>query len=318
MLRTLCQLAASLAAIFLLSAPLQAQDGAGDRFAFTQDYDPQPAVWLLEDEDTTIWLLGTIHLLPEGFKWRNPELDAIIEQADELILESVDGETERDMTARAGKLEKLFSAPVRVSEQLPADVQDKWRAVAMQLGPSFTEVDRAPLLLGMLGFMMGGSPDDPSTYEYGVETVLEAEFRANDRPIRSIENFSDILLSLYRRSDRQAVRDLAGELKRWNGKGLLFPGMQIDENADFWEMEHMWAQGELDDEFDLGFGEGKLGARFRKVILEDRNRAWASWLEARLDSPGEVLVAVGAGHFEGHDSVLVMLEERGLQAERIH
>ena len=72
------------------------------------------------------------------------------------------------------------------------------------------------------------------------------------------------------------------------------------------------------DDFDLGFGDGKIGAAFREVLLNRRNRQWAAWLDERLDQPGTVLLAVGAGHFEGADSLLVWLEERGLKARRIN
>ena len=51
----------------------------------TQDYEPSPAIWKLADEDTTIYLFGTFHLLPDGFLWRSPELDGVVEEADELV-----------------------------------------------------------------------------------------------------------------------------------------------------------------------------------------------------------------------------------------
>src|SRR5690606_5646768 len=53
--------------------------------AIEQDYDPDPAIWLIEDEDTRIYLFGTVHVLPEGFRWRSPRLDAIVEEADALV-----------------------------------------------------------------------------------------------------------------------------------------------------------------------------------------------------------------------------------------
>lgn len=288
-------------------------------YAVTQDYEPSPAMWRLTDDDTTIYLFGTIHLLPEGFKWRTPAFNAIVAKVDELVVETTDEQAEEDLVAISGKIEKMFGAGRPISEQLPPRLRDKWRVFTSQNGGTHAVMDEVPVLLGLLSMFMVGSQDDPSSQEHGVETVLEAEFRKTGRPIGSIEAFPTILLSLYRQSDTQAVRDLGQELERWSGKGPLFPGLYADdESGDFWAMEHRWAKGELSDDFDLGFGKGKLGQRFRRIMLEDRNRAWAGWLKERLDQPGEVLVAVGAGHFEGHDSVLVMLEERGLKAERIH
>ena len=48
---------------------------------------PRPALWLLADTDTKIYLFGTIHILPHGFQWRGPAINRAIEEADELVME---------------------------------------------------------------------------------------------------------------------------------------------------------------------------------------------------------------------------------------
>ena len=113
--------------------------------------------------------------------------------------------------------------------------------------------------------------------------------------------------------------------ERWDSLRLLTPNWQSrlpgfgyegdDPDGLDLALEHNWAKGgEIEN---LDFGEGEFGVLFEKILLEDRNRAWAAWLDERLDSPGTVLVAVGAGHFSGPTSVQAMLAERGLSAERI-
>ncbi len=54
-----------------------------------------------------------------------------------------------------------------------------------------------------------------------------------------------------------------------------------------------------------------------EALLTRRNRAWTDWLIARLDRPGTVLFAVGAGHLAGRVSVQSMLAGRGFTARRI-
>src|SRR5690606_39279283 len=46
-----------------------------------------PAMWVVSDEDSTIYLFGTIHLLKPETQWRTPELDAALAEAGELWLE---------------------------------------------------------------------------------------------------------------------------------------------------------------------------------------------------------------------------------------
>lgn len=313
----------ALAAVSLSFAPATAQTQSSapdlsDPYALVEEYDPSPAIWELSDEDTTIYLFGTVHLLPPGFRWRSPALDAIIKDVDALVLEGTDAENTRIMTAMASKLESMQVARRPISAQLPPRLRGKWRKFVASTGQDFSTTDNAPVYFGIMGFMMSGGEELVSQYEYGVESVLEAEFAQSERPVTSIENFAQILMSLYRASDEQAVRDLATELDQWTGKGPMFPGFIPPEPEEYWAMEHAWAKGILDEDFNLGFGDGKLGKTFNRIILADRNRQWARWLDARLDEPGKILLAVGAGHFEGPDLVLAMLQERGLKAKRIH
>ena len=54
-----------------------------------------------------------------------------------------------------------------------------------------------------------------------------------------------------------------------------------------------------------------------KVLLHDRNARWADTIKARMDQPGTVFIAVGAGHLAGNHSVQDYLKDRGLTATRV-
>jgi uncharacterized protein YbaP (TraB family) len=54
-----------------------------------------------------------------------------------------------------------------------------------------------------------------------------------------------------------------------------------------------------------------------EVLITRRNTAWTDWLIARLDRPGTVLFAVGAGHLSGRASVQSMLAARGFSVTRV-
>ena len=292
-----------------------------DRYAFTQDYEPAPALWELSDEDTTIYMLGTIHLLPEGFRWRNPQLDTIIDSADVLVVETSEEDSVGALDEIGPKIAYLLEQRTPTSRQLSPRSRPRWRELVAQSGQPFEYADTIPLMVALLGFGRTGLATDPSSYEYGVETVLEREFAQSGRPVESIEDFGRVMYSLFRLNDAELVSELDGYLRGWRGKSIegLYDTSPVDLLGDeYWAMEHDWARGDVADDFDLGFGDGKIAEAFREVLLNRRNRQWASWLEARLDQPGTVLLAVGAGHFEGEDSLLSWLEQRGLNARRIN
>ena len=55
-----------------------------------------------------------------------------------------------------------------------------------------------------------------------------------------------------------------------------------------------------------------------RMLFTERNERWADWIRARMQTPGTVFVAVGAGHLAGQDSLLVRLAERGLPSQRVY
>ena len=58
----------------------------------------EPAMWVVKDKDSTIYLLGTVHILKPETKWRTPKIDAAIAESKELWLE-LPGLTDEEMMA---------------------------------------------------------------------------------------------------------------------------------------------------------------------------------------------------------------------------
>src|SRR5512138_1544739 len=53
----------------LVAGPAQARTPQG----------AHPALWAVADADTTVYLFGTIHLLPEKYQWRTPAFDRAVD-----------------------------------------------------------------------------------------------------------------------------------------------------------------------------------------------------------------------------------------------
>lgn len=298
----------------------QSQDAPANRYAFTQDYEPSPAIWQLSDEDTTIYLIGTIHTLPRGFRWRSARLNTIIDEADVLVVESSMFAEVPDAIDLDAKLMARITSRLPTSNRLSTAANTRWRELIRLSGLEYSAIDTMPVLLGLLTLGMSGGELDTSSPIYGVETILEREFNDRGRPIVAIEDSGEVMYGLLRLDNSEILGELDAILTAWDGKslGAFFDADYEERIGDaYWEAEHNWARGVVADDFDIGLGDGAIGRAFDFNLLDRRNAAWAVWLEERLEEPGTVLLAVGAGHFEGDASVLEMLEARGLIAERI-
>ena len=304
---------AFVAALMLLaSVPLAA------RSASTQTAAPRPAIWLLEDADTRIWLFGTVHILTPDLRWRSPAFDRVAREADELVLEVAEETTPADMSrfSRYLLLGKTTSILSRVSPErrpalqrmiersgLPIETLDAMQTWAAAATLAVQQIDQAYRAAGRrLGV---AAPDrEASTPLTGVEDALRTEFRASGRPISGVET-GEQQLSFLASASPGAQRAMLE---------ALIDGEAIGGTGQFEPNEAGWLSGDLNS---ISAELAEMPAELREALLERRNAAWTDWLIARLNRPGEVLFAVGAGHLAGDGSVQALLAARGFTVRRI-
>jgi uncharacterized protein YbaP (TraB family) len=274
--------------------------------------EPHPAIWLLSDADTRIYLFGTVHVLHPQLRWRSAAFDRVARDAQELVLELSDQEMSPENSAAFALMRMTKSVPVlqRVSAgrraglarmmrelQIPAGSLDNiqtW-AVAVILGVSQMAHEYAP------GQTSAAQATEATS---GVEDTLTAEFRASGRPISGVETAAD-------------------QISAFRGMPLPVQQAMLDEAVDAYTSgedagdpdESDWISGNLDG---IAAEMETLPSPLFEALITRRNRNFADWLARRLDRPGTVLFAIGAGHLAGRVSVQSMLESRGLHVQRIY
>ena len=90
-----------------------------------------------------------------------------------------------------------------------------------------------------------------------------------------------------------------------------------ETRAQFRAMLDAWSSGDLEGIARTFDDETQMSPELKDALMRRRNARWADWLERRLDRPGTVFFAVGAGHLAGEDSVQAMLKTKGLKAKRV-
>ncbi len=277
------------------------------RVAASQKYQPRPAIWKISDADTTIYLFGTVHSLPPGFKWRNPGLEAIIVRADTLLLESTatDGD---DVTFMEGMPQDAGLPPLieRASPQFRPKLRE---LLAMLPADTAKGLDRMPTWIAAMGvgylrdMLIGDMPSQ------GADDWLEQHFRNTGRPVEAIENSKAVV------SNINAIPEPA---QRMMLDAALAAPDRTHERLD--APAHAWAQGNVgyDSPLRIFADVTDPSAAMADPLLTQRNGAWVDSLIARLAArPGVTLFAAGAGHFVGPGSVIDLLQKRGVRVERV-
>ncbi len=57
----------------------------------------EPAMWRVEGDESTLYLFGTFHRLPEEVDWLSPERQEVLRNSSTLVLEAIKSQTGEDI-----------------------------------------------------------------------------------------------------------------------------------------------------------------------------------------------------------------------------
>jgi uncharacterized protein YbaP (TraB family) len=275
--------------------------GAKEAAAAPPVVNARPALWKVSDKDTTIWLFGTIHILPAGITWYSGPIGKALDGSDTLVTEIVDP-TDPAVQAKVAQI-ALSNPPANLREMLPPEQRAQYEAAMASLNLPLAALDAndpwyAAVALSTLPLMKEGF----GTMN-GAEALLIA--KAQGKPHIGLET-AESQLGLFDSLPRDTQIKYLGEVLK------DLPNVGTEVRA----MVEAWKAGKADELARL-MNEDESDPALMKVLLVDRNKAWAKWIEDRLKQPGTVFVAVGAGHLAGQDSVQAQLSADGIKAKRV-
>jgi len=241
---------------------------------------PEPAMFVVRDSDTTIYIFGTFHALDGNEAWFGDKVRNAFEQSNELVLETLVPE------------QPANGVPARVLVRVPS----------VTPSASFLATTRMAIDAGRSQGMQ---------VDNGADMVLRHQAEAEGKPVEGLETLQFQLNMFNHMPPTQPAAVPA------TASSLPSPEMSRLSQA-MGEMQAAWKRGDQ-SVFVRMLGQLKAASpETYRMMFTERNIRWADWIRARLRTPGTVLVAVGAGHLAGQDSVLVRLAERGIRSQRVN
>jgi uncharacterized protein len=270
---------------------------------------PRPLLWKVSDADTTLYLLGSFHLLKKTDYPLSADVDRAFADAERVVFE-VPPEELADPTVPMRMLQRAVQpGNAALADVAPPPVLEKARARLASLGLPAAQFERlepwmvSVTMVTSLAQTMGFAPEE------GLDRHLMARAKTAGKPTAGLESLDSQLDAL----DRTPVSEQLASLS-----DALEDRQSMEARLD--ELHGAWREA------DLSALERLAGAEMRektpqtyRLLNVDRNRAWMKQLDAMLArGPGEdVLVVVGALHLLGDDGVVEQLRGRGHRVERI-
>jgi uncharacterized protein YbaP (TraB family) len=266
--------------------------------------DADPALWVVRDEDTIIYLFGTFHLL-DTRPWFNDEVRTAFDASNELVVEAIIPENIAELQPVILRY-AVDPQGRKLSDRLtPEQNAALGRALASlgappaafdPLEPWFVSMTLTSVASQRLGLNPANGPD----------MVLMRAARERNLPIHELEGVEPQIRMFDTMPEEQQLAQLRESLDNLDGlHETLAP------------MLGAWSTGDVDGLVTIMGRSTSEDAALHRLLFTSRNARWASWIQERLARPGTVFLAVGAGHLAGTTSVQSLLGAYGIQPERV-
>jgi uncharacterized protein YbaP (TraB family) len=277
---------------------------------------PVPLLWKVSDEDNSLYLLGSFHLLLPGDYPLSRDVDMALADAEKLLFEIAPEELASPQLAMQMGQAAMRTDGSTLDDQLGPGLSAKlaaWgEANAAQLAATGISVELLqrfePWFVGMMVTIaqMKGIGFDPAL---GLDVHMGALAQKAQKPTAGFETGAQQIAFLDGMDAGEQLQMLEQALDQAEaGAGQMLA------------LHAAWRAGDVDTILEGTVAEMRrdFPALYRAINVE-RNDAWMPKLEARLREDGEddTLVVVGAMHLLGEDGVVEKLRAKGYVVERV-
>lgn len=262
-----------------------------------------PALWVVKDADSILYLFGSVHVLRPTTGWAGPRVEAAFDSASDIWFEISNPD---DQAAIMPLIQQHGLSPeTPLSSRLTPQENAELDAAAQAMGASAAQLQ--PMKPWLAALSLSVAPLIKAGYDpkSGVELVLKARAEAAGKPIHGFETIDKQIGILAGLPDDVQLVFLRETLKDYENAAT-----KLDE------MVEAWARGDVATLDRVTIKEMKEASpALYQAVLVDRNTDWANQIQTLLEGSGTAFIAVGAAHLTGDDSVQAILQKRGVTVE---
>ncbi len=263
-------------------------------------------LWKVKGETNTLYLLGSIHLMPpELYPLPKPYNDAF-EDAEKVVFE-IDESIQNQ--ALAQQIMLRYAKPSKgqkLADIIDADIYAEIKQLAKEnkvpmlmidpFDPWFSSIS----LIGIQYLNAGLSP------EHGIDQHFMRKAQKAGKPIFGLETLDD-QFSMFDGVSMEVQTEMLLE--------TLKQEVDMQEFVD--QMLEEWQTGDMQGLESLLMDEFDESPELYDAMLVNRNLNWIQQFQPMLKDKDDYLVVVGAAHMLGKDGVVKLLQDQGFSVEQL-
>lgn len=261
-----------------------------------------PTLWHLSDEDSDIYIFGTVHILRPDMDWRTPVVMSAFESADTVWFEAPVNDPAEQANMMPLVQRYGLNPPERpLSTQISEEANAALAEIAPLLGATPAAMEPLRPWLASVQITVGYAVVEGFDPTSGVEAQLWPEAVAAGKALQYFETVEE-QLQFFANLEREIEVELLEQTLA-----------QIEEAPDALdELVNAWAAGDQMTIDRLMNGDFRdESPEVYEVLIAQRNEHWAEVVEEMMAGSGTVFIAVGAGHLPGEGGLIGLLEDRG-------
>jgi uncharacterized protein YbaP (TraB family) len=261
-------------------------------------------LWSAEKGNSTIYLLGSIHLLPSEFEALDKAIEAGYSDSKVIVFETnIDSLRDPAFEAKVTNLGLLPPGQTleqQLSKQTYALLRQKVSELGLQVEifnqfrPWLCALTLTSMELQRLGF----------NANYGIDMHFFDRAKQDGKEMRFLETTDDQLGLFTEMSRQEEDAFLAKVLEE-------LETMRVKVN----DMINAWKSGDTNKLSSMVKVEFEGYPEVYAKMLVERNQKWVKHIEDLSGQDGNSLVVVGAAHLVGDDSILELLKKKGFEVK---
>jgi uncharacterized protein YbaP (TraB family) len=266
-----------------------------------------PALWRVHRGASTVYLFGSMHILPEGYGWTTPEIEAAMSASDSFIFEVPVDEAalkdEKDFIVHNG----ILPAHQTLRGLLSAAEFQTYSGVLRRAGLRPEQFERYRPWLAAVMVGLAYLHRDDLTSLRGADDEIMAFARAHGKPLLYLETMQQQMALLTSAADSSQLGALRNLI-------LTLPRARTQER----DLREAWSGGDAKRFTALLEGYFRGHPEAQDFLINRRNRSWLGTIRQYLDRPtGTAMITVGAAHIGGEQGLIALLCGEGYEVERV-
>ena len=276
---------------------------------------PVPLLWKVSDQDNSVYLLGSFHMLRKDDYPLSKDVDDALADAERVMFELSPEEMNSPAIARQMLRAAQRTDRSSLDSDLTPELREKFGAWTSKNAGLLRMIQYAPERLQTLEpwfvsllMTIVEATSRGFNRASGLDSYMADAAKAANKPTSGLETGAMQLAMLDGMSRETQVQMLAETLQSENGE------IELDK------LHRDWRNGDVQSLLDYMVTDTrtKYPELYRRMNIE-RNDAGVPALDALLKTPGkdDTLVVVGAMHLLGDDGVVEKLKRKGYTVERV-